>query len=62
MEVSILIHARDVYTKAIFKVFQAQFEYSLKSSITKCVSNGEKYIFTVVKDEFFKERLVKREG
>ncbi|CAM8901653.1 unnamed protein product [Rhodiola kirilowii] len=62
MEVSILIHAREVYTKAIFKVFQAQFEDSLKSSITKCVSNGENFIFTVVKDGFFKERLVKREG
>ncbi|XP_020254585.1 protein FAR1-RELATED SEQUENCE 5-like [Asparagus officinalis] len=62
MDVSILIHAREVYTKARFKVFQAQFEESLKSSITKCVSNGEKYIFTVVMDEFFKERLVKREG
>ncbi|XP_020251117.1 protein FAR1-RELATED SEQUENCE 5-like [Asparagus officinalis] len=62
MEVSILIHAREVYTKAIFKAFQAQFEDSLKSSITKCVYNGEQYIFTVVRDGFLKERLVKREG
>ncbi|KAL9669217.1 hypothetical protein QQ045_006760 [Rhodiola kirilowii] len=62
MEVSILIHEQEVFTKAIFKVFQAQFENSLKSSIMKCVSNGENFIFTVVRDGFFKERLVKREG
>ena len=62
MEVEILTHAREVYTKKIFQEFQAQFELSLKSSITNCVHDGEKYMFTVVRDGFTKERLVKREG
>lgn len=63
MDIKILKHAWKVYTKAIYKEFQAQFfEESLKSSITKCVSNGENFIFTIVRDGFTKERQVKREG
>lgn len=49
MDIKILKHARKVYTKAIYKEFLAQFEDSLKSCITKCVSNGENFIFKVVR-------------
>ncbi|KAM0979671.1 hypothetical protein ACFX13_015771 [Malus domestica] len=61
-DIKMLKQAREVYTKAIFKLFQDQFEESIGLSITNCVADGDAFVYTVELDDKSKKRKVKREG
>ncbi|XP_070660633.1 protein FAR1-RELATED SEQUENCE 5-like [Malus domestica] len=61
-DIKMLKQAREVYTKAIFKLFQDQFEQSIELSITNCVANEDDFVYTVELDDKSKKRKVKREG
>ncbi|KAM1054748.1 hypothetical protein ACFX13_002111 [Malus domestica] len=61
-DIKMLKQAREVYTKAIFKLFQDQFEESIELSITNCVDDGDDFVYTVELDDKSKKRKVKREG
>ncbi|XP_068305150.1 protein FAR1-RELATED SEQUENCE 5-like [Pyrus communis] len=61
-DIKMLKQAREVYTKAIFKLFQDQFEESIELSITKCVADGDDFVYTVKLDDKSKKHKVKKEG
>ncbi|KAK2650416.1 hypothetical protein Ddye_017905 [Dipteronia dyeriana] len=46
----ILIQAREVYTKTIFKEFQDQFEEAVDLNLTPCVVDGKSFLYMLTDD------------
>lgn len=54
--VSMVVNARNIYTKEIFEDFQAQYIKSLELDVISCDEDGDDLVYTVVLHGNSKER------